>query len=221
MAGFGLGRRRSPDGIGSDPGSGDPDDDERSSSRWRPRPSSTVPVDPDASPMRMQGREPLWGYAAAGLLAAGALANLLDTTGKGAPAHPVLWPSWVGLALAVGLAGSIQLRNRLLSPLAAIFSAFFLTLERGPDSLSYIHILVLLGAVGFAVALTMRQRRQQRALGPARGRSGRGGSRSSAAGRGAAGEAERSRKPPPSRRYTPPKKPTPPASSKRSGTTRR
>lgn len=220
MAGFGLGRRRSTQGPGSDP-LGEGPDDERGSRRRSPGPWSTAPLDPDASPMRMQGREPLWGYGAAVLLGAGALANLLDTTGKGALAHPVLWPSWLGLVLAVGLAGSIQLRNRLLSPLAAIFSAFFLTLERGPDSLSYIHILVLVGAVGFAVALTMRQRRQQRALGPARGRSGRGGARGGATARGAAGDAERPRKPPPSRRYTPPKKPTPSTSSRRSRTTRR
>lgn len=216
MAGFGLGRRRSAQDLDADPVDGDPGHDERTAYRGRFGPSAQAPVDPDASPMRMQGREQLWGYAAAAILAAGAVANLLDTTGKGAPAHPVLWPSWVGLALAAGLAGSIQFRNRLLSPFTAIFAAFFLTLERGPDSLAYIHIVVLFAAVGFAVAVTMRQRRQQRALGPARGRSGRGG----AASRGTADDSGRARKPPPNRRYTPPKKSAAPA-SRRSRATRR
>lgn len=220
-AGLGFGRRRDPQRL-----DGDPDDagsGRRGPGRRRFEAPSGPPLDPDASPMRMQGREPVWGYAAAALLTAGAVADLLDTTGRGAPAHPLLWPSWVGLALAVGLAGSIRLRNRLLSPFTAIFSAFFLTLGRGPDSLAPVHIVVLIGAVGFAVAVTMRQRRQQRALAPARGRSGRGraGPGAGTPSRRAAGEGERPRKPPASRRYTPPKKSTSSASSRRSRTAKR
>ncbi len=192
------GRRRQGGGDAGD----DADDlDGRSPS------ASMAPPEVPTSPMRMEGREPLWGYATALLLAAGGVANLLDTTGKGALPHPVLWPSWVGLALAAALAASLQLRNRLLSPLTAIFAAFFLTLERGPDSLAFFHILLLVGAVGFAVAVTMRQRRAQRLLGPPRGRRARG-ERARPAGRAGAGGADSAggpRRPAASRRYTPPK----------------
>ncbi len=168
--------------------------------------------------MQMEGREPLWAWVTAAVIAAGGIANLVDTTGRGAPAHPVAWPSYVGLLLAAGLVASTRARNRLLSPFVAIFAAFFVTLERGPDSLSFVHIVVLFAAVGFAVALTMRQRRAQKALGATRSPAGRRGR-----GRGRDDEQPavgRPRKPTPNRRYTPPKSSRTASSSRRSGTTR-
>lgn len=197
MARLGLGRRRPP--------AGDYLDEDAA--------ADADPVVPNG-PMRMRGREPMYGFATAAVLAAGGIANLLDTTGAGAPPHPVLWPTYAGFVLAAGLVASIRLRNRLLSPFVAIFAAFFLTLERGPNSLSYPHIVVLVVAVGFAVALTMRQRREQRALTPAR----QPGSRR----RGSQpAEDERSRKPVANRRYTPPKSARTSTGSGKSRTARR
>ncbi len=171
---------------------------------------------PPSPPSRMRGREPLYGYATAAVIAAGAVLNLVVTKGKGAPAHPLLWPSYVAVVLAAGLTVSIRWRNRLVSPFVAIFGGMFDTLGRGPNSLSIAHYIVIFGAFGFAMALTMRQRRDQKALGllPGRGRrgaatatggAGRRGAAASTAGRKGAAAEDAQKKPSANRRYTPPK----------------
>lgn len=182
------------------------------------------PADPPSPPSRMRGREPLYGYATAAVIAAGAVLNLVVTKGKGAPAHPLLWPSYLSLVLAVGLGVSIRWRNRLVSPFVAIFGGMFDTLGHGPNSLSIAHYVVIFSAFGFAMALTMRQRREQKALGllPGRGRrgsasatggSGRRGAATGTAGRkGTAGDTLE--KPAANRRYTPPKYATKPTSGR-------
>lgn len=161
----------------------------------------------NTSPNRMQGNEPLFGIAAAIVIALGAILDLVVTTGKGAPAHPTTWTAYVALLLAIGLIVSLRFRNRLASPFIAIFGAFFVTLEKGPDSLEIPHIAVLVIAVAFAVIVSLHQRRDQRIFHPP----------PTPAERRAAAEARRRRKrgepelpppvkrPPPNRRYTPPK----------------
>jgi hypothetical protein len=107
----------------------------------------------------------------------------------------------------VAVVASVQYRNRLLSPFVAIFGAFFVTLPKGPSSLSIPHIIVLMVAVSFAVIVSIHQRRDQRILTP----------QMTAADRRAAADARRRRRkgepeepaavkrPPANRRYTPPK----------------
>jgi phosphate/sulfate permease len=169
----------------------------------------------------MRGREPAQAIAVAVLLAAVGVANLLVTTGPGAPKHPTLVYSYIGIALAVGLAVSVKWRNRVVSPFAAIFAAFFVTLARGPNSLEVPHLAALAGSVGFAVVVSMRQRKELRAQAPPR----------PAAGRRRRGRADpepdssAKRLPEPNRRYTPPAKVTPAkgkaVSSTRTATRRR
>ncbi|HLH46149.1 MAG TPA: hypothetical protein VKV25_03255, partial [Acidimicrobiales bacterium] len=149
-------------------------------------------------PTRMRGREPLQAYAIAAILAAIGLVNLFVTTGKGAPAHPQLWLSYVGIVLALFLAGTVQFRNRLISPFTAIVAAFFVTTARAPSALQYPHLVALLAALYFALSVALRQRRDQRAVaGTARSRPGRRGPSEA--------EAPTSTRPAANRRYTPPK----------------
>lgn len=171
---------------------------------WSPEPAAAP-----FPPSRMQGREPAYGYATAAVIVAGAALNLILKTGKGAPLHPTLWPSYVAIVLAVALAvTTFRFRSRLVSPFVAIFGGMFDTLARGPNRLEYPHLVVIFVAFGFAVALTMRQRREQKALGITPGRRG---ARGGAGGRGAAATADDGlKKPPPSKRYTPPKYATKP-----------
>jgi hypothetical protein len=169
------------------------------------RPPTDQPGPVSAS--RMQGREPLMGYVAAAAIAIGGVLDVVVTKGKGAAAHPDTWEAYAGIVLAAAVVASVQYRNRLLSPFVAIFGAFFVTLPKGPSSLSIPHIVVLMVAVAFAVIVSMHQRRDQRALTPPM----------RAADRRAAADARRRRRkgepeapppikrPPANRRYTPPK----------------
>jgi uncharacterized membrane protein YccC len=174
--------------------------------------SSPSTPDPVGGPSRMQGNEPLWGYAVAVLLVVVAVLDLTVTTGAGAPKHPTTWTPAAGLVLALVLAGTMRYRSRLLSPFVAIFAAFFVTLSKGPRVLGFPHILALVVAVGFALLVSMRQRKDQKALTP----------NMTAADRREAADARRRRRkgepepppgpkrPPPSARYTPPKSKTTP-----------
>jgi hypothetical protein len=153
----------------------------------------------DEPPTRMRGREPLQAYVVAAVLAVVGVLNLLVTTGKGAPAHPTLWLSYAGIVIAVLLAGSVQLRNRLISPFTAIIGAFFVTTAKAPAVLSIPHLIALFAALGFALTVSLRQRKDQKAAAPA-GARGRGRRRGQAA--PDPGEAKR---PAANRRYTPPK----------------
>jgi hypothetical protein len=128
------------------------------------RPPTDQPGPVSAS--RMQGREPLMGYVAAAAIAIGGVLDVVVTKGKGAAAHPDTWEAYAGIVLAAAVVASVQYRNRLLSPFVAIFGAFFVTLPKGPSSLSIPHIVVLMVAVAFAVIVSMHQRRDQRALTP-------------------------------------------------------
>jgi hypothetical protein len=169
------------------------------------------------SPNRMQGNEHLFGYAAAVVIALGGVLDLMVTTGKGAPAHPSTWTAYIGILLAIALVVSIQFRHRMISPFVAIFGAFFVTLAKGPDSLETPHIVVLMVSVAFAVIVSLRQRRDQKALTP---------TLTSAERRAAADARRRRRKgepdlpapvkrPSPNRRYTPPKNAAKPPKSPR------
>jgi hypothetical protein len=169
---------------------------------------SATPPPSDGNPGRMKGREPLQGVAVAVIVAVGAVLDLVVTTGAGAPKHPNAAFPVIAVVLAVGLAVSVRFRNRLLSPFLAIFAAFFATLGKAPRSLGVPHIVVLVTAVGFALIVSMRQRREQKAITPT----------ATAADRRAANEARRRRRkgepepeptvvrPVANRRYTPPKK---------------
>jgi len=172
-------------------------------------------------PSRMAGREPLQGYVATAVLLAIGVANLAITTGKGAPAHPTLWYSYVGLALAVGLGVSIRYRNRLVSPFVAIFAAFFLTLAKGPDVLGTPHLVALVVAVGYALVLSMHQRRDQKALSAATGIPMRRSRRDRRQPPSAPGADDGLRRPRPNRRYTPPKAVLEAEKAKRSSRSRR
>jgi hypothetical protein len=172
---------------------------------------SSTPREPSTNPSQMQPNEALAGYAVAAVLAVVAVLNLAITTGAGAPKHTTTWTSFVGLGLAVGLAFSLRFRNRLASPFIAIFAGFFVTLSKGPKALTVPHIIALVVAVGFALLVSMRQRKDQRAIAP-----------SAASDRRAAADARRRRRkgepeipegpkrPAPNSRYTPPKSRTTP-----------
>ncbi|MHB1930111.1 MAG: hypothetical protein ACYCUG_11965 [Acidimicrobiales bacterium] len=149
----------------------------------------------------------MYGYATAVVILAVAVLNLVVTKGKGAPAHPALWPSYAAIVLALGLAVSMRWRSRMVSPFVAIFGGMFDTLVRGPDSIATAHYVVIFAAFGFAVALTMRQRREQKALGilPSRGRRGGRATNPASGRRGASAADDGPKKPVASRRYTPPK----------------
>lgn len=160
----------------------------------------------DAPPTRMKGREPVLGLAVAALLVVVSVLNLVITTGAGAPTHPNRWLPLLGLVFAVLLAVTVRYRSRLLSPVTAIGSAFFATVSKAPSSLEVPHLAALAAALAFALILSMRQRREQRLITPARPRGG------AAARRGRSEpEVAATKRPPPSKRYTPPK----------SGTTKR
>jgi drug/metabolite transporter (DMT)-like permease len=162
----------------------------------------------DLSPSKMRGNEPLMGYGAALVIAIVAALNLTITTGTGAPAHPEPWTSVAGIVLAVALAASIRLaNNRLISPFIAIFGAFFVTLSKAPSSLSAPHIVALIAAVGFALVVSMRQRREQKLVSPPLTADQRRAA-ADARRRRRKGEPEPaslSKRPAANRRYTPPK----------------
>jgi hypothetical protein len=175
------------------------------------------PSESDEGPATMKGSEPLFGYGVAAVLVIVAVLDLTITTGSGAPKHHSASEPVIGLLLAGVLAVSLRWRNRLVSPFIAIFAAFFVTLAKAPSALSIPHIIALVVAVGFAVQLSVRQRRDQKALGPAM----------SPAERRAAADARRRRRkgepepapgikrPPPNARYTPPKSAIPTKSKSR------
>lgn len=119
-----------------------------------------------AQPLRLAGREPIYAYSLAALLVVVGALNLVFTKGAGAPAHPQVWQSAVGIVLAGGLAAGVRYGNRLLSSFTAIFAAFFVTLPKVPTALTPTHTVGLLAAVAFAVLVSLRQRKDQRALGP-------------------------------------------------------
>ncbi|MDQ2754919.1 MAG: hypothetical protein M3R71_05150, partial [Actinomycetota bacterium] len=119
----------------------------------------------------MRGREEAYGYVVGLVLLAAALANLVVTHGKGAPAHPQTSLSVVGLLAAMVMIGTVRVRNRLLTPFAAVIAAFFVTFPKGPNSLSLIHILALVAPVAYALLVTQRHRKAQGPRAP-RGRRG-------------------------------------------------
>jgi hypothetical protein len=176
--------------------------------------SSLESEDSDDNPGRMRGSEPIQGYVVAAVLFVVCVLDLTIKKGAGAPKHPSQWAPSVGLILSVALALTMRFRNRLASPFIAIFASFFATLSKAPKVLSTPHIIALVVAVGFAVNMTLHQRRDQKALTP----------NMTPAQRRAAADARRRRRkgepeppsagkrPPPSARYTPPKSATPPKS---------
>lgn len=165
------------------------------------------PPEPEGppSPTRMSGREPLFGYIAAGVIVLASILNLVVTTGPGAPAHPTVWPNYAGILFAVALTVSIRFRNRMLSPFIAIFGAFFVTLAKGPDSLSLPHIVTLLVGVAFAMIVSLHQRRDQKAMGPVTPADRRAAADARARRRRGEPEPTVTKHPAPNRRYTPPK----------------
>ncbi len=175
-------------------------------------------ADARRSSTRMEGNEPVWGVVLAGILIVVSVLNLTVTTGPGAPAHPSSFDSVIAIVLALALVVvSLRVRSRMVSPLVGIVAAFFTTLGKTPTSLSAPHIIALFAALAFALILSMRQRRVQRALTP----------QATAADRKAAADARRRRRkgepepppevkrPPRSKRYTPPRPATPPKSGRR------
>ena len=165
------------------------------------------PPEPEGppSPTRMSGREPLFGYIAAGVIVLASILNLVVTTGPGAPAHPTTWANYAGILFALALTVSIRFRNRMLSPFIAIFGAFFVTLAKGPDSLSLPHIVTLLVGVAFAMIVSLHQRRDQKALGPVTPAGRRAAADARARRRRGEPEPTVTKHPAPNRRYTPPK----------------
>lgn len=156
----------------------------------------------------MRGREEMYGYLVAAVLAAAAVANLVITHGTGAPAHPPTGLSVIGLLGAVVLAATVRVRNRLLTPFLAVIVAFFVTLPKVPRSLDGLHIVALVVPVIYALWVTQRHKKAQGPR-PARGRRGAGtgaGGRTSASSAGGSTSARTPVKTgKPSGRYTPPK----------------
>jgi hypothetical protein len=163
----------------------------------------------DGNPSTMKGNELLMGYGVAVIVVIVGVLDLAVTTGAGAPAHPSTWAPIAGIVLGLALALTMRFRNRLVSPFIAIFAAFFVELAKAPKSLSIPHVVALIAAVGFALVLSMRQRREQRAVGGPAQRRGAADARR----RRRSGEPEPPtgvKRPAPSARYTPPKSKTPP-----------
>lgn len=179
-----------------------------------------------ASSLRMRGNETTLGYAVAAVLAVVSVVFLTVTTGKGAPAHPITLLPAIGLVLALAMAATVQLSNRILSAFLAVTSSLATTATQAPNSVRSLSTVDLLAALLFAVWITLRQSKARSVLLAERrkaNQAARGGGSRSAGGRtahgrptGAAGErpGRRGRKaaeaepagPPPSARYTPPKK---------------
>jgi hypothetical protein len=123
-----------------------------------------VDDDPDLKPTAMRGPELRYGYIVAAVLAVVGVLNLLITHGKGAPKHPPTGASIGGLLAVAAFVGLLQLRHRLVAPFAAIIAAFFVTTPKVPDALATTgHILALLLPVAYAVWITQRHRKSQRA----------------------------------------------------------
>jgi hypothetical protein len=155
----------------------------------------------------MKGNEPTLGYGLVAVLIIVAVADLLITKGKGAPKHTTAWEPVVGIVLALVVAGTLRLRNRMVTPLIAVVAVFFLTLDKGPNSLELPHLFALILSIAYALTLSMRQRREQRALtGMSAAQTRR--AQADARRRRRKGEPEVEtgpKRPAASRRYTPPK----------------
>lgn len=186
--------------------------------------------DEPASSLRMRGNETTFGYASAAILAIVPVVFLTVTTGPGAPPHPVTVAPAIGVVLALAMAASMRLSNRILTAFLAVTSSLATTATAVPTSVRPLSTVDLLAALGFALWITLRQskarnavlaerRKANQAVGntPSRNAGGRGagGRGAGAGGAGArpaggrrgrkAAEAAEPTGPPPSARYTPPK----------------
>jgi hypothetical protein len=170
-----------------------------------------------ASSVRMQGKETTYGSVAAVVLAVIPVVFLTVTTGKGAPPHPSSLAPAIGLVLALAMAASVRLSNRIVTALLAVTSTLATTVTQTPTSVRFLSTVDLLVALGFAMWVTLRQSKsrnaamaeRRKANQAARGTGGGAGSRPARGRRGRrAAEAAEPAGPPPSARYTPPKKRT-------------
>ena len=172
-----------------------------------------------SAPLRMQGNEPNFGYVVAAILVVIPVVFLTDATGKGAPAHPSSLAPAIAVVLALVMAASIRLSNRILTAFLGVTSTLAISATQTPNSVRFLSTVDLLFALGFAMWVTLRQSKarnavlaeRRRANQAARGARPAGGAGSRPArgrrGRKAAETAEPAG-PPPSARYTPPKKRT-------------
>lgn len=166
--------------------------------------------DPSKPPssLRMGGREPAVAYVVAGVLAVLAIIFLTAAGDKALPHPDRVFPA-IGLVLALAMAASVRLNNRIVTAIAGMASTLAATGNASgiPISVRGLSTIDLVAATGFAVWVTLRQSKarnlrlaeQRRAV--AATRPARGGKK---AGRKGA-MVEELKGPPPSRRYTPPK----------------
>lgn len=176
----------------------------------------------------MQGNEMTLGFAVAAVLVVVPVVFLTVTTGKGAVAHPPTVAPAIGVILALAMAATLRLNNRILTAFLAVTSTLATTSVGNavPTAVRPLSTVDLVAALVFAMWITLRQskarnaalaerRKADRAAGGTTGQGGRGGRQSagrSTGGRPAgrrgrkASEAEELTGPPPSARYTPPKK---------------
>lgn len=117
-------------------------------------------------PARMTNQEWLAGFGISALLIIVGILNVAMEHDKGAPKHPVIWPTYVAIVLAVGLAVSLRWKSRMISPFVAVAGAFFLNYATGASALVIPHLVVLFATLAWCLVLTMRLRKQQREVMP-------------------------------------------------------
>jgi hypothetical protein len=179
------------------------------------------------STVRMQDNEVTVGYVAAAILIVVPVIFLTVTTGKGAVAHPPTVAPAIGVVLALAMAATLRLRNRIVTASLAFTSTVSTTSVGNavPSAVRPLSTLDL-AVLAFAMWITLRQskarsaalaerRKANQAARGTTGAGGRGGRQPAgprAAGRPAGGRKGRKAAeaepagPPPSPRYTPPKK---------------
>ncbi|MDQ2726529.1 MAG: hypothetical protein M3Y91_01380 [Actinomycetota bacterium] len=110
-----------------------------------------------ASSVRMRGNEPTVGYVIGALQVIIPVAFLTVTTGRGAPPHPATVAPVIGLVLALCMAASIRLSNRILTAFLAVTSTLATTATAVPASVRALSTVDLLAGLGFAMWITLRQ----------------------------------------------------------------
>ena len=175
------------------------------------------PADRPVSSLRMRDKETSVAYVVAAVQVVVPVVFLTVTTGKGAPAHPLTLAPAIGLVLALAMAASIRLSNRILTAFLAVTSTLATTSVGNavPLSVRSLSTVDLLAALLFAMWITLRQSKARNAVLAERRKANqavRSAGSHSAESRGAGGrrgrkaaEAAEPTGPPPSARYTPPK----------------
>jgi hypothetical protein len=184
--------------------------------RTSTRGPTPVYEDDGRPPSAMRGNEPFYGFIVNMLLLATSVLDLVDTTGKGAPAHPDRVEQIAGVVAGLVLLGLQRTKHRFIVGFATIIAVFFITLPKAPDSLVLPHLVCLAAGFAYGMWITLHQSRAIKAKAVADKAASRTQTRLTPAERKAQALAQRQEKrnkrrgvattgPKPSSRYTPPK----------------